>query len=419
MVHVSNIARQPHPVGSAEHSRVRDYIYGELSKLGLAPQIETGIGSYSRGRYRASGPVENIVARLSGSADSRPLMLAAHYDSVRTGPGASDDAHGVAVLLEVLRALRSGPQLRNDVIFLITDGEEGGLLGADAFTHSHPRRYDPALVLNFEARGTSGSSYMFETSTGNAWLLDELQTVAPRVQATSVAYEIYRRMPNDTDLTLFKRAGMAGMNFAFIGHPEYYHSPQDDVEHLDRRALQENGNYGLGLARVFGQMDLRVVHSGDAVYFPTRLTSLIVYPVSWAVPIAWITVIVYIGVAWMGRLRRYEWFMIAPCALVMVLLFLLVNSAPGASYLVEWPLLAGFVSLGVLATAQKSVAPGWRLAVLMICPGAVFLLVVPFASTLVVALGWSGAAPVLAVSILLIAICLFPQAEALLRRRAV
>jgi acetylornithine deacetylase/succinyl-diaminopimelate desuccinylase-like protein len=159
MAHVAAIAQKPHPSQSAEWVRVRDYLRGELSKFGVEPQIQTGIGTYlTKRRGRMSGPVENIVARLKGSANTRPIMLAAHYDSSPNGPGAADDAHGVAVLLETLRALHSGPPLRNDVIFLMTDGEERGLLGADVFMREHPWSHDPAVALNFEARGTGGPS---------------------------------------------------------------------------------------------------------------------------------------------------------------------------------------------------------------------------------------------------------------------
>src|ERR1035441_7666710 len=120
--HVRAVARKPHPVGTAEHGRVRDYIQSELAKQGLAPQLEAGFAEASRGRFHASGNIENIVARLPGTANTRPVMLAAHYDSATRGPGASDDGHGVAVLLETLRALRARGPLRNDVIFLIKIG---------------------------------------------------------------------------------------------------------------------------------------------------------------------------------------------------------------------------------------------------------------------------------------------------------
>ena len=86
------------------------------------------------------------------------------------------------------------------VIALITDGEEAGLLGAAAFVREHPLAKDVAFVLNFEARGTSGRSFMFETGPGN---LDAARALRKAGNATagSVYATIYRTLPNDTDLS--------------------------------------------------------------------------------------------------------------------------------------------------------------------------------------------------------------------------
>jgi acetylornithine deacetylase/succinyl-diaminopimelate desuccinylase-like protein len=162
MKHVLAIARRPHPIGSAEHDRVRDYLISQLSILGLDPQVQhaTGVGT----RYPEAGIVQNILARIPGSQNGgRALLLVAHYDSVEAGPGAADDGAGTAAILETIRALRGGAPFVHDVIVLFTDGEEPGLLGAAAFVREHPWAKDAAMVLNFEARGTSGRSLMFET----------------------------------------------------------------------------------------------------------------------------------------------------------------------------------------------------------------------------------------------------------------
>lgn len=404
------IAQAPHPPGSADHQRVRDYLRAELTKLGTAPEIETGFASITFGRFHAEGNVENIVARLPGSGNTRPIMLAAHYDSVTPGPGASDDGSGVAVLLETVRALLGGPPLRNDVIFLITDGEEKGLLGAQVFMRDHPWRNRPAVTLNFEARGTAGNAFMFETSAGNEWLIRDLQAAVPQADATSFAYEIYRRMPNNTDLTIFKRGGLAGMNFAFIERPEFYHTAQDNVANLDPRSLQEQGRYALALARRFGNEDLTAKQSGDAVYFPTPFTSLMVYPASWVQPIAWLTLLCLLAALAFGWLRRARgrW-MAAPLAIVAVLQLLLAASAPGVTYLLAWPLLAGVAAFALLMTAPTRIGISWRLAAMWICPAPVFILVLPLLPLLVVALGAGGAAPLLALAVLLMAICVSPQ----------
>ena len=50
--------------------------------------------------------MQNVVARLEGTEQGPAVLLAAHYDSVAAGPGASDDGTGAATVLEIARALK-------------------------------------------------------------------------------------------------------------------------------------------------------------------------------------------------------------------------------------------------------------------------------------------------------------------------
>jgi hypothetical protein len=315
------------------------------------------------------------------------------------------------VLLETLRALRAGLPLRNDVIFLITDGEERGLLGALLFVREHPWRSEPGVTLNYEARGTSGAAVMFETSTGNQWLIRGLQSAVPDAVATSVAYEIYRRMPNNTDLTVFKQGGLAGMNFAFIEHPEYYHTTQDTVEHLDPVSVQEQGRYALSLARWFGNQELTVHPAGDAVYFTTAFTPLIVYPAKFALVLAVVILLGAGAAAWRGG-----WIGV-PLLLLAALDLWLSIAAPGVSCIIAWPLFGAVIAVLLLATAPPVLAPGWRVAAIALCAAPGFLLVIPLVSSLIVALSFRGAAPVLAAAAILMLICLLPQLRFMLRAK--
>ena len=268
MKHVRAIASKPHPAGSPEAVAVRDYILTELAMRGIAAELQHGAGLYQRNSYVFAGKTENVVARMRGSGGGRAVLLACHYDSVRSGPGASDDGHGVGVLLETARALNAGATLKNDVIFLF-DVEETGMTGADAFARAHPWRKDVDLVLNFEARGTRGPDFMFQTSDGNGALIREFAAAAPYPIATSLAGEIYKRLPNDTDMSVFKRYGYAGLDFAFIDNVLAYHTAFDDAAHLDPATVQHAGSYALSLARQFGNADLARPRrpEADAVYF--------------------------------------------------------------------------------------------------------------------------------------------------------
>lgn len=118
MTHLAVIADKPHPLGSAEHENVAEYIIKELTALGLRPEIqETSIVSQRRGYPFVGATVKNILVRLGGTNNSRAVLFTAHYDSVPTGPGASDDGAAVVAMLESLRALRAGAPLRNDLLF--------------------------------------------------------------------------------------------------------------------------------------------------------------------------------------------------------------------------------------------------------------------------------------------------------------
>ncbi|HKV42533.1 MAG TPA: M20/M25/M40 family metallo-hydrolase, partial [Blastocatellia bacterium] len=286
IAHVRAIAGAPHPLWSPGDASAREYIVAQLRAMGLDPQVQEAT-SVIRGRgFCSAGVVKNVVARMSGTANTRAVMLVAHYDSVPTGPGASDDGSGVATLLETLRALKASPSLRNDVIFLFSDGEEEGLYGARAFVRDNPWVKDVGVALNFEARGAGGTSFMFETSNDNGWLIRQFAAAAPYPSANSLTYALYKLLPNDTDMTEFKKAGMAGLNFAYIGDWNRYHTMLDTVQNLDARSLQQDGSYALAMAGKFGNLDLRQTKEPDAAYFNTLGRFMVYYPLRWTLPIA-------------------------------------------------------------------------------------------------------------------------------------
>jgi hypothetical protein len=302
MENLRTIAQKPHPIGSPEHEAVRAFILQQLAALGLQTEVQTTTGRGLINGRPGSVAVNNIIAILKGSGGGRALLLAAHYDTVAASPGASDDGAGVATLLETARALKSGPPLRNDLIFLFSDGEETGLLGAEAFLQ-HPLAKQVALALNFEARGASGPSVMFETSDNNAWLIDEFAAAAPYPNGNSVAYEIYRLMPNSTDMQVFKEAGIAGLNFAYFDGVSRYHSSTDDLQSISEASLQHHGTYALALARRFGNAPLDTPSSGNAVYFDLLGRRLVHYSTRWVLPSTVLITFIFAAITWFGARR--------------------------------------------------------------------------------------------------------------------
>ena len=299
--HLRHIARAPHPTGSPESRVVRQYLADQLALLGLEAQVQADTSVYlDTGAWGVAGArglettpdtwslagasVHNVMARIPGTANTGAIVLLAHYDSVPYGPGASDDGAGVAAILEVARALRAGPALRNDVILLFTDGEEIGLLGSQAFAR-HPWMEEAAVVLNLEARGSSGAVVMYETSPHNAWLVEQYARAAHAPVTSSLATDVWRRMPNSSDLTVFLASGKQGLNFAYVENWTDYHTTHDSLADLDVRSLQHHGANALSLTRHFGSLDLRQRTETDAIFFSVLGLGVVRYPQAWAVPL--------------------------------------------------------------------------------------------------------------------------------------
>lgn len=304
MKHIEAIAQSPHPIGSPEHAMVREYLVKTLTAMGLETQVQESVGQgWASGTFRA-GTVRNVVARLKGTHTSRSVLLMAHYDSVPSGPGASDDSASVAMMLETARALSIGQPLGNDIIFLFTDGEEVGLLGAEAFANEHPWAKNVGLVVNLEARGTSGPSIMFETGVENGWSIEGFAKATPHPVANSLMDAIYRLLPNDTDFTVFRKAGAAGFNIAFINGSIYYHTARDNFENINEPSVQHQGAYTLALARHFGDLSMEVTPAGARIYFDILGSVLIHYPVAWTILLLVLAMTLFAGVTALGIRKK-------------------------------------------------------------------------------------------------------------------
>lgn len=292
--HLTVIAQKPHPVGSSEHAVVANYIRTELTAFGLSPEVQQ------------TPAATNILVRLKGTSDAKAVLLVGHYDSVPAGPGASDDGSAIVAILETLRALKSTQPLRNDVIALFSDAEEVGNLGAKAFVYQHPWARDVGVVLNFDARGTSGPVIMFETSNKNGWLIKEFAKAAPHPAANSLTPAIYALMPNDTDLTVFKGAGFAGLNFAYIAGLNHYHTPLDNLTNIDHRTLQHQGSTALALTRHFGNLNLNSSAAQEnQIYFDVLNSTVISYSEQWVVPLAVVVCSSFVALVTFGFKKKH------------------------------------------------------------------------------------------------------------------
>jgi hypothetical protein len=417
--HVERMSSSVHVAGSPAADSVRGYLVDQLRGLGLATEVQEAVGATDAlGDVPAMARVRNVVARLPGTASTGRVFLVAHYDSVQVSYGANDDGSGVAAILEVARILAEGERPRNDIVVVITDAEEACLCGAEAFVSRHPLAAEGGVVINLEARGSSGPAVMFETSTGNADLIGVYAAAAPYPVATSFAVDVYRILPNDTDFSVFLQSdrSFVGLNAAYIDGSAAYHTPQDNASTMDQASLQHHGDNALAVALAFGAADLAEVRSPagyDASYFPV-LGLLVRYP-GWLVwPIALLALGVVGALAFLLR-RRGEttWgrlaggfgaalapLLAAPVA-AQLLWLLLVTLRPGYGEMIDpwrpgWFRAAVVALVAVVVLAWYALARrlgGWALAVgglaWLAVLGLVFAMVTPGGSYL-------GALPALA-----------------------
>jgi hypothetical protein len=295
--------QRPHPAGSAENAAVHARLREELAALNLPVDALTTRGCYSEPRWGAveCADIEDLIVEAV-PGEGKAIVLMAHMDSVPAGPGAGDDGSGVATVLEILRALKAdGAPAGHPVIALFTDGEEAGLLGAAAFTEDARWRDKAGLVINVEGRGSSGQSLLFQTSPGDAALVNLYARAVPRFATSSLYGEIYKYLPNDTDLTPFLEAGLPGYNFAFLGDVAHYHTALDTIANLDPRSVQSSGDAVLALTRALRGQDFASLSGGNAIYLDIFGLWLPRLPAGWAFPLALAALVVIAGVAWRRR----------------------------------------------------------------------------------------------------------------------
>jgi len=357
----------PHPVGSPADDDVRARIVDELTRLGYRPQVQTG---FACGTLGSCATVNNVVARLDGYEPGPAVLLAAHYDSVPAGPGDSDDGTGVASILEIARALKSLPAPRHSVIFLLDEGEEAGLLGAQAFVDSNPWAKDVRAVVNLDARGTSGPSLMFETGSANRWAVGLFARHTARPATSSIFYTVYQYIPNDTDFTVFKTADYQGLNFAFIGSEKLYHTPLDNSANVNLASLQHQGQNGLQGVVAVANADLANLPNQDAVFFDVFGRWVIRWPARrtwvWALG-AMVLLAAQIG--WMFHRKRLApeqllwgaigWLVTMAVTLALALVLLRLSDVAGATQ-VKWvahplPLEIAFWSLAVAVVVMNAI----------------------------------------------------------------
>jgi hypothetical protein len=307
LIHIDSIAKAPHYIGSPHHEKVGNYLQKELEKLGLETQIQDG---KIHSKWNNLVTTKNIIARIKGTNNSKTLLLLTHYDSAphSNSYGASDDANGLATILEGLRVfLHNKKDHKNDIIILFSDAEELGLNGAFDFVINHEWAKEVGLVINFEARGTAGPSMMLaETNTGNANLIKGFAAAkTPYPVSNSLMYSVYKMLPNDTDLTAFREKGnIPGFNLAYIDDHFDYHTEQDNIENFSPLSLEHQASYFMPMLDYFSNADLASIETTEERVYFNSIFGFTHYPFSMGAPLFIIAFFFFLGIVFFGLAKR-------------------------------------------------------------------------------------------------------------------
>jgi hypothetical protein len=268
--------QRPHPSDTEASDLVHARLVGQLRQMGLQPILRDQFACNELYKQRgvSCARVRNVIAVI-GPSTGQALLLNAHYDSTPVGPGAGDDGIGVATLLEVARNLKDRP-LKRPVILLFNEGEELGLVGARAFIADPLSRNVDALI-NVEARGVRGPVNMFETSRPNAAPIRVFADATKSPIANSLSTDVYRLLPNYTDVNTFAERGWVTLNLAPIGNETRYHSAGDDIAALDPATVQHMGDQVLALAEALNGGTPRA-NGGDKIFMDIAGWTLITLP---------------------------------------------------------------------------------------------------------------------------------------------
>lgn len=272
MTDLAVIAKEPHGAGSDAQERVREYIVEQVRSVGLDAQTDT------------AGSISNILVRIPGTDSTGTVLVTGHYDSHPPAPGAGDDGISVAVMIEAIRVVHANPRLRNDVLFLFTDGEESGWLGASAFSQKYSETKQDSVVLCFDARPGNAPLILQETSPGDAWLVRQMVRLPASAWAASWKRD-QERNEMDYDFDIFKAHGFTGIVFENEASGTRYHTTHDTVDAISSNLVQSYGKTMLAFTNQFGTIDLSTRTSEpDMAYVTLPLVGLVAYP-NWATPI--------------------------------------------------------------------------------------------------------------------------------------
>lgn len=163
------------------------------------------------------------------------VLVNAHYDSVSTGFGATDDGVGVVTCLQLVKYFLSpGHAPRRGLVVLFNNGEEDYLNGARAYSQ-HPMAKFAHTFLNLEGAGAGGRATLFRSTDTE---VTQAYAKAKYPFGSIVSANGFELVGSQTDYIVFDgEMGLRGLDVAFMEPRARYHTDQDDARHTSIDSL--------------------------------------------------------------------------------------------------------------------------------------------------------------------------------------
>lgn len=216
--------RLAHRASASERDAARQFLLDELAVLGYTATRH----DYTSGNYVGA----NVIATLEATTGTGgTIVVGGHFDSVPAGPGAADNATGVAIVLAAARYLRDVPVREHPVIFALFDQEELGLVGSEAYVATLAAM-DVASVHIFDMLSFDGDGDHAVELWSPAPVLQAAYEQAGAVAGMPVSSVTFAYSDHQSFIDAGLPATGVGEEFNANDHTPHYHKATDTYENV-------------------------------------------------------------------------------------------------------------------------------------------------------------------------------------------
>jgi hypothetical protein len=226
------VAFGPRVTGTTQCHQAGDYIYNEFESYGLEARYDDwSYGGYSG--YNIEGTLQGV-----DEESDEIFIICAHYDSVPGSPGADDNGAGTAAVMAAAKTM-SEFEFNHTIRFVAFDGEEQGLLGSHEYAEEAAANGDNIMAaLNGDMIGFAPNpgdeDYIKIYENGaSAWITDFCEEVRQKYFDFFDLEILVQGPAYNSDHASFWSYGYHAVMYHEYNFNDYYHSPQDLIEHMN------------------------------------------------------------------------------------------------------------------------------------------------------------------------------------------